>query len=297
MNQNLKVIDFSGYSFSGKSAYFDLVSEFDGYKSFNNAFEFELLRIPNGIVDLYTNLYLNWSPIRSSEAIRNFIRIIDLFSRNKTFMFRLFNIRHNYQNYFPNFNEVSERYIKDLIQLQWKSEWPFAHIQCASFNIFLKKLLFRLGKKDVYETEIYLSRFEEEKFLEITVKYLEELLLSSLSSRDKGILLNNAFETTNPVFSHKFFNNSKSIIVDRDPRDIYCSALNDGYAYNLNVGKSVIGKDVKDFVFRFRMYRNNLTSNENVLRTNFEDLVIINDNMNNSMTFIVFYDLLISFLN
>ncbi|MBT5490965.1 hypothetical protein HOK00_01265, partial [bacterium] len=107
MNQNLKVIDFSGYSFSGKSAYFDLVSEFDGYKSFNNAFEFELLRIPNGIVDLYTNLYLNWSPIRSSEAIRNFIRIIDLFSRNKTFMFRLFNIRHNYQNYFPNFNEVS----------------------------------------------------------------------------------------------------------------------------------------------------------------------------------------------
>ena len=54
----------------------------------------------------------------------------------------------------------------------------------------------------------------------LTKNYLREILVSNMSSKQSIILLNNAFETTNPLMSHQFFDNAKSIVIDRDPRDI-----------------------------------------------------------------------------
>ena len=103
MNQNLKkyqVIDLSGYSFSGKSAYFDLLCEFEGYNYHSREFEFELIRISDGILDLYNALVENWSPVRSSEAIRKFKRLIKVFGGNDKFSSRLLGRGYKYDYYF-----------------------------------------------------------------------------------------------------------------------------------------------------------------------------------------------------
>jgi hypothetical protein len=46
----MKVVDLSGYSFSGKSAVYDLLQEFEGYKMQGKEFEFDLLRCPGGLL-------------------------------------------------------------------------------------------------------------------------------------------------------------------------------------------------------------------------------------------------------
>lgn len=273
-NEKLKVIDLSGYSFSGKSAYFDLVCEFDGYKHYSKEFEFELIRLPNGILDLYYSLVENWSPVRSSEAIRKFKSLVDILSGNDGFISRLVSRGYKYDYYFPGFYAISQEYLDKLIIASWKSEWPFAYNDYPKYQIFFKKLLFRLGKRDIFSARIYLSRFDKKDFLNITREYLDKLFSSCIANNEKAIVLSNAFETTNPTISHQLCYSAKSIVVDRDPRDIYLAALNTGYVNGINVGKTAIGDNVEIFIERFKLYRKDLVSDENVLRINFEDLVL-----------------------
>lgn len=274
ISNKFNVIDLSGYSFSGKSAYFDLLCEFDGYKHYSKEFEFELIRLPNGILDLYYSLVENWSPVRSSEAIRKFKNLVDTLSGNDSLISRLISKGYQYDHYFPDFYELSQEYLDKLIIASWNSEWPFAYNDYPKYQIFLKKLLFRFGKKDVFSACVYLSRFDKTDFLNITRDYLDKLFSSCMSNNERVIITSNAFETTNPVISHQLCYSAKSIIVDRDPRDIYLSALKTGYVNGINVGKTAIGEDVENFIDRFKLYRKNLISDENVLRINFEDLVL-----------------------
>jgi hypothetical protein len=138
----------------------------------------------------------------------------------------------------------------------------------------LKKVLFRLGYKKIFENTVYLSRFEEKKFVDITKNYLNTLFLSSVSAGEKSIVLNNAFEPFKPSMSYRFFDSVKSIVVDRDPRDIYLSACNSGVINGIDVGNAVTGGNVQTFVQRFKIYRKSLENNTQTLRISFEDLVL-----------------------
>lgn len=272
---DFKVIDLSGYSFSGKSAYFDLLCEFEGYNYHSREFEFELVRISDGILDLYNALVENWSPVRSSEAIRKFKRLIRVFGGNDKFSSRLLGRGYKYDYYFKDFSKISEKLLEQLVNASWKSEWPFAYINYPLYRIILKKILFRLGKKNIFESEVFLSRFEKDEFLSIIRDYFDMLIRNNMmKDKDKALILNNAFETTDPSKSHSFFYHAKSIIVDRDPRDIYLSALKNGSVGGVNVGKTAIGNNVDDFIYRFKLYRKDLKTTENVLRINFENLVM-----------------------
>src|SRR4051812_30054845 len=76
VSQPYRVLDLSGYGFSGKHAMIDFVRELAGYHVEHFQFEFALLRIQGGILDLKTALVDDWSPIRSDAAIRRFRRLV-----------------------------------------------------------------------------------------------------------------------------------------------------------------------------------------------------------------------------
>jgi len=267
--KSIKVVELSGYSFSGKSAVYDLLSEFEGYGNHGDfEFEFDLMRVSNGILDLYNKLVLNWSPIRSSEAIRAFNDLIVSYGGDGSLASRLTKNGRHYDKFFPGFTKTSNNYINQLTLATWKSEWPFLYKSDDILTTILKKVLFRLGYKKIFKKTVYLSRFEEREFVDITKNYLNTLFVNSVSSGDKAIILNNAFEPFKPSVSHQFFNNVKSIVVDRDPRDTYLSALNH------SAGNAIIGGNVKIFVQRFKIYRNNLENTPKTLRINFESLVL-----------------------
>ena len=178
MNKSFKVIDLSGYSFSGKSAVYDLLSEFNGCRQHGKNFEFELLRVQNGILDLYNDLVKNWSPVRSSEAIRSFNKLVKAYRGGNSVSSRLTRMGHKYDMFFPGFTSLSLEYVKTLTIATWKSEWPFAFDTCSMEEIFFRKVLFRLGYTSIFETDVFLSRFEKKEFIDITKKYLNQLFLS-----------------------------------------------------------------------------------------------------------------------
>ena len=77
----------------------------------------------------------------------------------------------------------------------------------------------------------------------------------------------------------KFFPEARAIVVDRDPRDIYISASNARIVNGIDVGGAVTGGGVETFIDRFLTYRNNVNfaSSPKLMRTNFENLILKND--------------------
>lgn len=270
------IIDLSGYSFTGKSAYYDLISSCKNICSFDIESEFDLIRAQGGLLDLYQALCVSWSPIRSSEAIRRFRRLIRYFGGQRNLRDRLFRYGPQYDAIIEGFTHKSEKFINNLILAEWQSDWPFADFDESHSLTILKKNLrrFGLGKKKT----VYLSSFSECKFRELSLSYIRELFEENYDSNTQGLLLNNCFEPFNPLLSMKFFPESRAIIVDRDPRDIYISASKTRNVNGVDVGGAVIGGGVETFIDRFLAYRKNVSveSSSKVMRTNFENLILKN---------------------
>lgn len=272
-NRSLPIIDLSGFSFSGKSAVFDLLCEFDGYFSHSKEFEFELIRIQGGLLDLKNALVDNWSPVRSSEAIRNFYRLIRIIGGPSSYFSKFTTSGAHYDRFFPGFSKASNLYVESLIEASWMCEWPFPLYSCDPFSLILKKftrkLVFNKNEK------VYLSRPSNEFFVEKTRDYLNEIFSDISKKGAKALILNNAFEPFYPEKSIELFQSAKSIVVDRDPRDVYLSALNAGKIENVLVGEAAIAGSIENFISRFRLYHKDIGRNlENIYRLNFESLVL-----------------------
>jgi Sulfotransferase family len=270
---DLKVVDVSGYSFTGKSAVYDLLREFEGYYSQSKEFEFDLIRVQGGLLDLQSALTTHWSPIRSSEAIRNFMRLITLFGGDRSLYSRLTTTGAHYDHFLPGFTVVSKRFIESLVSARWKCDWPFASYSHDQWTVTIHKILARMGWMS--QPEVFLARMKEEDFTLKVQNYLHELFHGVASLGYKSLILNNAFEPFYPERSIGLIKNAKSIVVDRDPRDVYISAMSAGKIAGSLVGLAVTGDGVDKFIQRFRLYRMAaFQPSENVYRINFESLIL-----------------------
>lgn len=75
----MKIVDLSGFMFSGKSAASDILREFSGVFVPNYLVEFDLLRMPGGLIDL-KNAVMDWSPVRTYGAVCRFSDLVDSFA-------------------------------------------------------------------------------------------------------------------------------------------------------------------------------------------------------------------------
>lgn len=289
IQKQLMYLDLSGYSFTGKSAYNNLIAEFKGFDTHAFDFEFDLLRTKDGIIDLYAALIENWSPVRSSEAIRGFKKIIKAYGGKKTFADRLSKTGRHYDYTFPGFTEISEKYIEDLIDTSWRGQWPYSFEKTSVPQMIMYKLLYNIGYKNIFETDVFLSSPTKEYFIARTKQYLADILSANVPPETIAIVINNVFEPFNPIRSLPFFDNVKSIIIDRDPRDIYLAAWNYTNQDGSKGWKATLGKDVDDFVQRFKLYRKNIDTciHPDILRVTFEDLILEYD-----QTLLKLYDFL-----
>jgi hypothetical protein len=273
MNNIKYVIDVSGFSFSGKSSVTDLLSGQFGVKAFDRELEFDLLRAPGGLLDLRKAICAkNWSPVRSSEAIRRFKRLTYLMGGRRSITDRLLRSGNNYDLYFPRFTKLSNEFVSKLIIASWMGPWPYyLYSSSSAYNLYAK-----LRDKFYWpvHNEIYLSRVEDSYFQKCCAEYLNELFSVSSKSDSSIVLLSNAFECFNPKYSMELVTNAKSIVVDRDPRDIYLSAYSQAKNSKSQVGRSVIGSSVHDYILRYKTFRDSVVQNESdVLRLSFEDVI------------------------
>ncbi len=275
MVDQFKFLDLSGFQFTGKAAVHDLISEFDGFFTPGQRVEFDLIRVKDGLSDLEDAL-INWSPIRSDAAIRRFLRVVARMSNGASGISRFFDPGFGYSKRYPNFVKRTQEFIDSLTKEKWEVYWPYHLIEMSRFQVFRFKILRKIFG-DTTNMTYYLA--SEENFYKEIKSYLYDLLTNGVNSKKyHTIIMNNAFEGFNPAKYHKYFNHVKSIIVDRDPRDVF--VIMNGYSlwsndhYN-SKRRRARQFDVKMFINRCNIYRahRSQTLSDNILSLNFEDLI------------------------
>jgi len=105
----MKVIDLSGYMFSGKSAVSDILREFNGVYVPNYLVEFDLLRMPGGLIDL-KHAVMDWSPIRTFAAINRFDKLVNRLACSPKFPQKLFKTGYGYNQRYPNILQLKDQF-------------------------------------------------------------------------------------------------------------------------------------------------------------------------------------------
>jgi len=274
--KNYKVIDLSGYMFSGSTAVCLLLSEIDKICVPPFDLEFNLLRLQDGIMDLEKALVEDWSIIRANSAIRRFKKLVKkLDGTYSKFPYKLFNFHSDYYQtrFHYKFSELSQEYVNNLITISWQSEWPYPLYAMCEFEAFGRKIKRRLWDQEkAFENEFNLV--DGANFYKYTKEYLIKLLGSydGVEPDTTTLVTNNAFEPFNAKRGLGYFDHAKCIIVRRDPRDMYVTGERHSKLYS----KISHGQKVENFIKRFEMQERNTdkTPNKDIMFLQYEDLIL-----------------------
>lgn len=265
-------IGIGGYGYTGSSALFSLLQEFNNVKYIDGGedFEFTLPYVSDGLEDLEFSLVHNPSKgSRCDIAIFRFQCLVDMLERS--------------YNRFTNgrFREITADYLSRIIQVEWNGVRYFEYERNKSkqlerlirmrIQVYLKKhgidfRCFPLRKR-------FLSVYPAD-FLSATQKYMSDIL--EAKGEYDYLLINQPFSIGNPLNSMKFFKDPKFIIVDRDPRDLYVLCKNVFKTSALFIPTDT----VEHFVEYYKRVRDDRQWKESkdVLRIQFEDMVYKYDN-------------------
>ncbi|MCS1408631.1 MAG: hypothetical protein M2R45_01807 [Verrucomicrobia subdivision 3 bacterium] len=284
----MRFIDISGVGNSGKTAVTDLLREVEGVYSPEYSFEFDLFRVPGGLLDLRRNLKTDWSPVRSHAAYFQFLDVVTKMGANPAWwnipgLFR--STSQRYQRRFNHkFQRLSEEFVNSFVKGRYRAEWPYENLRMSGWRRFLCKVLRRLGMRRYLMAEVVM--IDGEDFDARALAYLSALYREVVQDGEKLVVLNNGFEPFNPSPGLDMLAGSRQVVVIRDPRDCYVSGLNhykvdseDKHLLafdNDGLSKSFLATDDLDmFVRRYRLYNEKVYQGDDprTLHIRFEDLV------------------------
>lgn len=259
------IISTCGYGYTGASAVLDFLQ---GYNSIQylDYVEFQLLHQVDGILDLKYHLTQNKERISCNSAINRFLRQ----QKKGTFAAKIRKLIGK------KYDSLTQEYIKSLTIAQWdgRSNYDPSDVSAYSsskiifrferaINKILKKLNIMYPKKKRYFSILSVDLFDE-----ITKKYLNGILQALSIEDDKDILLDMLFSATNPDAGTEFFDESKIILVDRDPRDIFIVSHRKDEEYSFMPFDTV-----ENFIAYYRALRKETTLSNKVLVVRYEDLI------------------------
>lgn len=265
--RKLNFIDVSGLGNSGKSAVVDLLREFKTFYVPHYSFEFDLFRLPGGLVDLYQNTSERWTPIRSHFAYFEFKNLVEKLAgsnRRKSLKAFFFSTGAGYESVFQNqFLYLSIHFLDSLVLHKYKSFWPYNLIYDNPLNRALKKIFIKFKINNGLFSEVYLIHAVD--FSKKCTTYVNNLFRLKIDSDKYTVVMNNMIEPFQSYLGLDILENSKLIIVIRDPRDIYVSGKTAGsfskedselQAFDNNgYNKSFLATDdLQAFVLRQKLY-------------------------------------------
>lgn len=263
------IISVSGLGFSGSGAVLDLLKEYDGF-IIKRDFEYSFLYYPDGIIDL--DYHINQVPIRymsSDAAIYRFSKM--MLKKNKHKCLRQTKIQKERCL-------LTHNYIKKISDVSWKGNWGFYDYDKNWLKNFLdNQILNRLHilygkifKKCLYiypNREMHLS-IKNSNFELETQKYIEELL--GIKDNKLSYVFDQLFPGDNPTLGYKYFDcDCKTIVVRRDPRDLYILAKKIVTAY----ATWIPTKNVDSFITYYRKIFDSDNGSNNVLYIQYEDMI------------------------
>ena len=271
-----KFIDLSGYMFSGKAAASDLIREFEGFYLPNNRSEFDLIRMPGGLADLKRS-FDEWSAVGVDDAVRRFGRVVKKMALSPKGIDKFFKYGFGYENKYPGILDYTEDFLASITDASWSVGWPYSMLTKTPVEIFILKVKAVLTNSSPWP-EIDYHLCSGDNFVEAARFYVERILSSGVSEKFHTVVIHNALEPFDPKRDFAFFNDIKSIVIDRDVRDIYMTGIthSNGFNDNVKLYSKILGSfDIDIFIKRQELLRRNTdyTECENVLRLRFEDLV------------------------
>ncbi len=261
------IIGICGYGYSGASAVFDFLKGYEDISYSPDGMEFNIVHQPDGLNDLKYFLCINKERIACNAAINRFKRIVEngLWGRQ---MKRIGG---------RTFIELTEKYIESLIQIQWYGRSIFDPSDVSSklsnqllnnFYFRIERFLSRFSNRNFHAPSDklrYFSIMNGEKFDFLTKQYLKSII-DMLGLNRQHVLLDMLFSATNPNMGNEFFDDVKTLVIDRDPRCMYLNVVN-------SRAKFMPYYNVYDFIKYYKMLKENERKYDNVLYVNYDKLI------------------------
>lgn len=263
------IIGVTGYGYSGASALLDLLKEFEGIQYV--PFEFQIIQEPDGLLDLMNGLVKSKRRLYTNTVVNRFFNCINGYG--------CLNLS-NYLN--GKLGEISKNYINSLVELKWegRSNYDPEDIRYTLDKrkfIFINKLVGTILKTFNHHIvwppskERFFAFLDEETFIQKTQQYVNNLLVEAGIDTAGTIILDQIFSSSDPLSGSEFFaDDVLSIIVDRDPRDVYIMTnilYPERCRFMPNLG------DVDKFIKYYKLLHHNKTNDNRVLYLRFEDLI------------------------
>lgn len=274
-NIDLKLVTCTGYYNTGSSAVGDFLRQFEFIQDFGDI-EIRIAHEPDGLADLEYNIVENNHRHNTSNAIKRFLRLCKYYNGNR--------ISKRYRTVFGNkFFPLCSDYIDSLVQLKCKSWWQFDQLNAGPVVYFIDVLYSRLYKKVHFwkdpsqiratlffnNEKAYFSFIDRDLFYKKTRQFTSNLIDLCWDHKSSYLVLDQLVPPTNLKRYMNYFKNLKTIVVDRDPRDVFLLEMENPYG--------VVPTDVKDFCKWYSLIRQHRKfeslNNENTLFINFEDMI------------------------
>lgn len=215
-----------GYHATGAGVIDDLFREFDNVAQGTYEVETRLLQDPDGISDLEYYLVDNPHRLNSGYELKRFLNYVKLTTRSYR---KIFGSR---------WRELSEEYVDNLAKFSFPGYWHGDVWLLSSFwrnvHTFRRGLAKvtpkRFRKPSYYNYFPWLNSYHvdltREDFIRITQDYMEKLCREVNPENKEFVVLDQLVSPANPARYARYVNDLKTIIVDRDPRDVYIHQLN-----------------------------------------------------------------------
>jgi len=263
----------TGYGWSGSGAVVDLLKEYDGFISIDS--EYPLISEPHGFIDLEIFLIQNWHFLRHHKAINDFLIFCKKINKKKS----LYNINGiNIGNKLSvDFMKISYDFINEIIDFSYKGRSRINLYHLNKLENIITKFKWKFFDKNY--TKMYFSRPTEKKFLNAIQNFHIKLFEKYINNGFGNIILDQAIPANNMYRAMRYFPNSKLIIVDRDPRDIFADLVRSKGLIGPELNKLNIESVNKFIKWHTELRKTDNTVfkeelNKNILKINFEDLVI-----------------------
>ena len=251
-----KYIIVLGTTFSGSGAIFDYLVGRNDLDNPLKGEEYLLPILPNGLMDLEAAAGKAFDPATSEYHIMKFQEISEKLSNfwsngpKKKELRKFAEIFHKNINQFT--NEISS------------ANYPMRILWRELFKTPLEKNLNRIKNLIGLEESIPPTRLlvSPKNLIEAVEKMHDNLFKTH--SGNRPTILNQAGSGWNPIDSTKYFNDHKTILVTRDPRDQY-----------LEIKQYKKGQSIMGFIDWYKEMQNRLKliSDENIFQVRFEDFV------------------------
>ncbi len=263
----MKKIACVGYHATGAGVIDDLFREFDNVAQGQYEVECRVLQDPDGISDLEYNLVENPHRLNSGFAVKRFLKYV-------------YRTERTYKKIFgKEWVELSQAYAQKLVKIDYKGYWHgdiwllnpilrYYHL----FRRALSKIAPQKWKKPSYYNyfpwlRTYHAVMTEEAFLACTQEYMEQLCQTMNKEQKEFVMLDQLYAPGNLARYGRYIRDTKAIVVDRDPRDVYI--------FQKRIGEHTLPSDPREFcqVYRDSRIRNSEAPAGTCLYISFEDLI------------------------